>query len=782
MTGPMTDRSLLTVLLLSSRRLHLLAGTIEAMRSHFERVEPAIRPAWVCFDNGSSPEDRRRLEDMGFDALILSRENRGLGPAMNSLVAAVRTPYFLNLQDDWLLENPRGVPFVKEAIGILEADPRLGQVKLDAHHFIDFKDRQVYSGPFQAPGGGVPFFVQNPHMLWGGFSFPPGITRTEAVHRTGPFREDQPFRRGWAESEYSARFSRTYHAVKSPAMLLFRHMGDNEHCPGWEDPPKTAGTEAKAAASGKDDSSEGAVSPFASPRTPAYSILMVVHNASEMVKVSTLRTLRHSAAHDARLMVIDNASTDGVSDWLAMLAGRGDIDLLRIGKNIGHGPALELARARTRAPCVVALDSDAFPLVDDWLPRLRARLDGQVKAVGILHHRDYLHPSCLLIERKTLDEWELSFLNEKDKPSGLDVAERISHEIKRRGFEISGLARTVAQRRGSASEPVYLGSEYEGLVHHQWYTTRSVRAQGGPVDDVSPEDIERSLREVMDRYHAEPREVTVVVGIRARRGEPQRLRNAKTCLWALNFQGLERWRYRIVVVEQDAEPRLKAALAPLADQYVFAYNPGAYNRGWAFNVGAMLPGNGTGALCLIDADLLVPADFLSRGLAALQTGQRAMLPYTEVLYLDPAATEQATRDRLARPFDQSAGDGYSGTVNMGSQGGCIWVDAALYREIGGHDERFRGWGREDREFCRRLEAVAPITRLEGRLLHLDHPKPHIDDRLMEANRKLAEELATTPPAASLRPIGSLDLYAAERNGGVNTSLEVHAGGRGGDSR
>lgn len=195
---------MLSVLFLSCRRLGCLQRTVSAVRDHFGKVEADIRPVWVCFDNGSSPDDRRQLEAMGFDVLILSRENLGIGPAMNRLVASVRTPYFLNLQDDWLLDNPFAVPFVKEAVRILESDTRLAQAKLDACHFLDFQDQNIYSGPFNAGENAVPFYVQNPRMLWGGFTFPPAITRTDAIHHLGPFREDQPFRRGWAESEYSA--------------------------------------------------------------------------------------------------------------------------------------------------------------------------------------------------------------------------------------------------------------------------------------------------------------------------------------------------------------------------------------------------------------------------------------------------------------------------------------------------------------------------------------------------------------------------------------------------
>jgi len=494
-------------------------------------------------------------------------------------------------------------------------------------------------------------------------------------------------------------------------------------------------------------------------RSATYSVIMVVHNALQMTRLSTVQTLRRISGHDARLVIVDNASNDGTEQWLRLLAQRGDIDVIRNETNIGHGPALELARSKTHSPYLVALDSDAFPLCDDWLSRLRAKLNDRVRVAGIRHHRDYIHPSCLLVSRQTLDDLNLSFLNEKDQPSQFDVAERISHEVKARGYEIDGLERTGAQRRGSVTEPVYLGSEYEGVVYHQWYTTRAAMAPGMQIDDVPLDSMETSLRELFERYETEPRSVTVVMGIRARPEEPERLEHAKICLQALNIQTLPRWRYRIVVVEQDETPRLERELAPFADKYIFAYNAGPYNRGWAFNVGAGTPGARAGALCLIDADLLVSTDFLQRGLERFEQGERAVLPYDEVLYLDATSTEQAIGDWLgARPLEPGR---YHGQLFSTSQGGCIWVESSVYQEIGGHDERFRGWGREDREFWDRLSRTVRVEQLRGRQLHLYHPRPAEEDSWAIANQDLYDRIARGREALWTQPIGDARLYAKE---------------------
>lgn len=237
----------LSLLFLTCRRLTYMERTIEAARRHFEEVEPDVKPIWMCFDNGSSPDVQDALSRMNWDCLILSRENLGIGPAMNRLVGCVRTPHILNLQDDWLLENPDRRRFVSSCMAIMSEHPKIAQVKLDTHHFLDFGDRQVYDGPFQSAAG-APFFVQNPKRLWGGFTFPPAVTRMDALWELGPFREDQPFRRGWAESEYSARFSQKFLCAKSPQMLMFRHIGEHAS-PGWT---PTAPTGAPDTSGGKE--------------------------------------------------------------------------------------------------------------------------------------------------------------------------------------------------------------------------------------------------------------------------------------------------------------------------------------------------------------------------------------------------------------------------------------------------------------------------------------------------------------------------------------------------
>jgi len=490
---------------------------------------------------------------------------------------------------------------------------------------------------------------------------------------------------------------------------------------------------------------------------PDFAVIMAVHNARETVQLSTQRTLRHIAGQSARLIVVDNGSDDGVEEWLRVLARRGDIDLIRNESNISHGPAIGQALRQTQSPYIVTLDSDAWPLSPDWLTRLRAMLQGKVKAAGILHYRGYIHPSCMMIERATVESLNLSFL--KDRAQGIDVGESITRDLLRAGYQVAGLPQTGGRTRGSKDEPIWLGSEYGGIVCHQWYSSRQQRDRS--VDDVPIGTIRRAQKELLAEWREEPREVTVILGIRVSPDEPERLRNVKACLWSLNLQDLQRWRYRIVLIEQDKAPSLHRELGPLIDRYVFAYNPGAYNRGWAFNIGASIAGRKAGPLLLVDADVLLPATALRLGMETAAHGRNAFLGFREVAYLDAASTERAIRDRIGAPDRPLDVYDYEGSVFQTSVGCCFWVKSDLYHHAGGHDERFRGWGREDREFRDRVAALTKVRTLAGCVFHLDHPRPPEEDAHALENRRTFERLEAgeIPPASF--PFGNLRLYADE---------------------
>lgn len=250
--------------------------------------------------------------------------------------------------------------------------------------------------------------------------------------------------------------------------------------------------------------------------------------------------------------------------------------------------------------------------------------------------------------------------------------------------------------------------------------------------------------------------VTVVIVIRLGDTDGIRARNLSACLAGLRRQNLPKSNFRIIVVEQDEESRWERTAMPSIDTHVFIYNPGPFNRGWAFNVGARTVSSGV--LCLLDADLLLPPAFLLSGLAAWREGALAIRPYNEVVYMGSASTTYV----LARLAEDGEIDFFDPNIQGGVQttleGGCSWIDVSLYHRINGHDERFAGWGHEDREFSRRLSTVTSILTLPGRLLHLNHPRAESLKYEGRANLLLYRALMAGLLPPQRGPIGDVHRY------------------------
>lgn len=248
-------------------------------------------------------------------------------------------------------------------------------------------------------------------------------------------------------------------------------------------------------------------------------------------------------------------------------------------------------------------------------------------------------------------------------------------------------------------------------------------------------------------------EVGVVIPFRDR-GEPsERTRNLLACLIALDQQSLPRRRYRLTVVEADDQPRRRDAILPLVDDYLFAPCPGLFNKSWAVNIGSLRAG--AELLCILDADMLVDADFLERNVDRFeQPGTQAHWPFRDVLCLDASSSHAAIRGRCLAGDPAVDRDQLRGVHLRRPPGACIWVREALFRRIGGMDERFEGWGGEDLDFAFRVDRSAPLDRHADEILHLDHPRPAMRT---EGGETFYQRVGwATWPATSA--IGRLDKY------------------------
>lgn len=149
----------------------------------------------------------------------------------------------------------------------------------------------------------------------------------------------------------------------------------------------------------------------------------------------------------------------------------------------------------------------------------------------------------------------------------------------------------------------------------------------------------------------------------------------------------------------------------------------SFNRSKVRNRLAQEAGNGV--LVFNDADSIVSVSNLLTAInIALASQYGWVLPYDQYVCL----TEAASIDQIKQPdlLDDPEYEYVCPTFPEidPAISGCIVIRKDVFIAAGGYDERFEGWGEEDRAFYLQMEAViGKVTRVPGRLHHLWHPAP-----------------------------------------------------------
>jgi N-terminal domain of galactosyltransferase len=92
-----------------------------------------------------------------------------------------------------------------------------------------------------------------------------------------------------------------------------------------------------------------------------------------------------------------------------------------------------------------------------------------------------------------------------------------------------------------------------------------------------------------------------------------------------------------------------------------------------------------------------------------------------VLCLDANSAEVALAQRLLRLAPGPDRSRLRGFILRRPPGLCLWLRSSIFEAIGGMDERYEGWGGEDRDFALRISANAALDRHDDPILHLWHP-------------------------------------------------------------
>jgi GT2 family glycosyltransferase len=174
-------------------------------------------------------------------------------------------------------------------------------------------------------------------------------------------------------------------------------------------------------------------------------------------------------------------------------------------------------------------------------------------------------------------------------------------------------------------------------------------------------------------------------------GDPERHANLLTVLAWLRTLPLA----EVIVVEQDIAATLGSLPAVPGQRHVFAYNPGAFNKGWAYNIGARLAGGSL--LAFGDADTLTRS--LPAAVAACRAGVPVLRAFTGLIDLDEKHSAWLREDLSCLSDPSFAADLPADRRALGEQlplcSGLVLFQPAYFKLLGGWDERFLGWGGED---------------------------------------------------------------------------------------
>ena len=192
--------------------------------------------------------------------------------------------------------------------------------------------------------------------------------------------------------------------------------------------------------------------------------------------------------------------------------------------------------------------------------------------------------------------------------------------------------------------------------------------------------------------------------------------------WLGQFSGLE-----VTVVEQDRSPTISGVIIPGQGTHLFAFNPGAFNKSWGFNVGFKYSSGQV--IAFGDADVMVDAETPNQSFESCLSDYDAVKPYDRLIDLTPEETKQVLAGESPILMD-----GYGRSLNregIGEYicfcGGLFVMRRALFEFLGGFDEKFLGWGAEDDAMTVKLHTLSQSTQnLTGHTAyHLWHEQlPH----------------------------------------------------------
>lgn len=181
---------------------------------------------------------------------------------------------------------------------------------------------------------------------------------------------------------------------------------------------------------------------------------------------------------------------------------------------------------------------------------------------------------------------------------------------------------------------------------------------------------------------------------------------------------------------------------------------GTFSRAASKNLGASRCASWADVFIFNDADMIVPVEQYHAAVEEAWATGNLVVAYVEYCALDEYHSKRIYAGDVA-PFSER-----HPVSNVAfSVGGVVAICRDRFYEIGGYDERFKGWGNED--FALAIAAGTlfgnPRPRLEGQALHFfhEHATLYVDEDQLQANAALLTRYNQIENADGLRQVQGL---------------------------
>jgi glycosyltransferase involved in cell wall biosynthesis len=237
------------------------------------------------------------------------------------------------------------------------------------------------------------------------------------------------------------------------------------------------------------------------------TVVIVNWNSRDFLDVS-LRAVESYSPSGTRILVVDNDSTDGSR---SLLERHPSVKWVSLPRNVGHELALDIGFLLARTEFVIALDVDAFPISTDWLDRLLGPLQDGYQVSGAHVRNGFVHPCCLAMRLERFVNRKHTFLARLGSGRLAETAEDVNAPGWDTGWNISLREdRRFLFDRTGVEGPGDIGSVWDGLIYHNFYSTRfGSKRPLAPIEievGISPDAASTAWAQAVARYFPEEAE------------------------------------------------------------------------------------------------------------------------------------------------------------------------------------------------------------------------------------------------------------------------------------